>query len=165
MDQYESEKEFLCGTCYESVSLEEAIIMGDCGHGLCTECFQWYCEEKVRAGTSCSMTLCPVQPCGNLVSAMVFEKCLEKELWQKYKRFLISSFVEASYNAKWCPGKGCTMIVANKLGTPVEVQCSCGTRFCYGCLKAPHPPISCELVEKWLEVCEEERDIEAELNA
>ena len=121
MDQYESDKEFLCGTCYESVSLEEAVIMGDCGHGLCTECFQWYCEEKVRAGTSCSMTLCPIQPCGNLVPAIVFEKLLEKELWQKYKRFLISSFVEASYNAKWCPGRGCNMIVANKLGTSVEV--------------------------------------------
>lgn len=56
------------------------------------------------------------------------------------------------------------MIVANKLGTSVEVQCSCGTRFCYGCLKAPHQPISCELLEKWLEVCEEDKDIEEELN-
>ena len=85
-------------------------------------------------------------------------------MWQKYKKYLVSSFVEASYNAKWCPGRGCNMIVANKTGASIVCQCSCGTRFCYGCLKAPHPPISCELLEKWHEVCEDQRDEEAELN-
>ena len=65
------------------------------------------------------MALCPVQPCGNLVSSKTFEKLLDQEMWQKYKKYLVSSFVEASYNAKWCPGRGCNMIVANKTGASI----------------------------------------------
>ena len=77
------------------------------------------------------------------------------------------SFVDTSYNAKWCPGgMGCQMVCANKTGEAVTVQCSCGTRFCYGCLKAPHPPISCDLLEKWLENADDEtKDADAELTA
>ena len=69
LQKYEEDQEFFCDTCYESVKLDEACIMSDCGHGLCNECFKYYCEEKVRAGPSCVKALCPVQPCGNFVSS------------------------------------------------------------------------------------------------
>ena len=101
-----------------------------------------------------------------IVPARIFEQCLQKEQYEKYIRFLCKSFVDLSYNAKWCPGKGCAMICANKLGEPVEVECSCGTRFCYGCLEAPHPPINCDLLEKWIGKAEDQvKDVDAEMTA
>ena len=75
--------------------------------------------------------------------------------------------MDLSYNAKWCPGKGCPMVCALKSGEDCDVACLCGTRFCYGCLEAPHPPIGCELLGRWIEKTKttSSEDIEAEANA
>ena len=58
------------------------------------------------------------------------------------------------------------MVCALKSGEDCDVECLCGTRFCYGCLEAPHPPIGCELLGRWIEKTKttSSEDIDAEAN-
>ena len=78
----------------------------------------------------------------------------------------MKSFVELSYNAKNCIGAGCEYIIANKTDRDVDVECVCGAQFCFGCLEPPHPPIKCELLEKWNERTKDSKgELEAEMNA
>ena len=124
--------------------------MDDCGHMLCTDCFPMYAQSKVM-GADGVYALCPDQKCAMIVPPALFKKVLSEEEYEKYESFLLKSFVELSYNAKYCPGAGCQFIAANKTNREVDVECVCGTMFCFGCMQSPHPPINCELLDKWIQ--------------
>ena len=53
------ETEFTCEVCYDDVSTDDQVMMEDCGHRLCTECFAGYCEAKVIAGPDAVQATCP----------------------------------------------------------------------------------------------------------
>ena len=110
--------------------------------------------------------LCPDNKCNLLVPPDVWKKCLAEEEYARYEQFLLKSFVDLSFNAKSCPGAGCQYVVANKTDKEVDVECLCGFKFCFSCLEPPHPPISCDLLEKWQARMKNNKgDIEAEMNA
>ena len=81
-------------------------MMEDCGHMLCTDCFPGYVESKI-INADCVYALCPDNKCNMIVSADLFKKLLSEEDYARYEQFLVKSFVDLSYNAKYCPGKGC----------------------------------------------------------
>ena len=86
-----------------------------------------------------------------IIPSRIFKNLVDEEKYARYEDFLVKSFVDLSYNAKWCPGTDCEMIVANKIGKDIDVECMCRTKFCYGCLETPHAPIGCDLFEKWIQ--------------
>ena len=94
-------------------------------------------------------TVCPDAKCQNIVSEEIFKKVLSKEEFAKYMKFIMESFVTLSKNSIWCPGKGCGQVCNSKLGEAVDIHCTCGISFCYGCRKSAHAPISCSLLAKW----------------
>ena len=67
----------------------------------------------------------------------------------KYKQYFTNSFIDLNKNIKWCPGKDCGMVCESKLGEVVDIQCTCGTSFCFGCNKQAHTPMACEQIEVW----------------
>ena len=100
---------------------------------LCTDCFPMYAEEKVIGADGVYAT-CPDSKCGLMIPPQTWKKLLSQELFEKYESFILKTFVELSYNAKYCPGKGCQYIVTNKTNKDVDVDCLCGTQFCFGCM-------------------------------
>ena len=91
--------------------------MEDCGHMLCTDCFPAYVQSKV-VGADCVYASCPDQRCGMIVPQEIFKRVLSDADYARYEQFLVKSFVEKSYNAKNCPGKGCAFVAANKTNSP-----------------------------------------------
>ena len=106
--------------------------MEHCGHMLCTDCFPAYCQDKI-VGSDGVYALCPDQKCNLIITPAIFKKCLTEEEFGRYEQFLLKSFVDLSYNAKYCPGNDCKYIVANKTDRDVDVECLCGFQFCFGC--------------------------------
>ena len=75
---------FLCEVCYCDCDMEtECIMMEDCGHMLCTDCFPPYAQEKVM-GSDGVYALCPDQNCNLLVTPKVFKKCLSEADFKRY---------------------------------------------------------------------------------
>ena len=140
--------------------------MEDCGHLLCTDCFPMYCQQAVE-GADGVYAVCPDKHCKLIIPPLVFKKCLTEEEYVRYEQFLLKSYVELNFKAKYCPGAGCKYIAANKAGRDaVDVECLCGVVFCFGCMQPPHPPINCDLLEKWSERMKNKKgDLEAEMNA
>lgn len=143
--------ETLCPSCYES-EIEEWSYVAECGHYLCNECFTYYLETKVNAGSSCLKTPCPDQQCRVLVSQALFKQLLEKELYRKYEGFSVSEFVEAQERLlKYCQGPGCESFIEKKTSHAIrDVQCTeCETEFCFQCGNEAHTPIDCRLLQQW----------------
>ena len=166
LEEASQKTEFLCEVCYCDCDMNtECIMMPDCGHMLCTDCFPAYAQEKVM-GADGVYARCPDKGCNLTVPPKIFKKILSDEDYSRYQQFIVKAFVELSYNAKNCIGAGCEYIIANKTDRDVDVECVCGAQFCFGCLEPPHPPIKCELLEKWNERTKDSKgELEAEMNA
>ena len=143
-------KEYECGSCYEGgLKKEEMAFMEQCGHSLCKECFGFYLQTKVDAGTEVVQTQCPHQECRLLVSPKLFREFLEPAYVPRYDKFLIKCFVDLSAAAKWCPGNDCDLAYEKITGESVDIVCKCGGKFCIGCDLGPHAPMSCEALIEW----------------
>ncbi len=59
MTQNKPDTEVTCEVCYYDVELKDMVQMTDCGHMLCEDCFQAYCQSKVLAGADAVYALCP----------------------------------------------------------------------------------------------------------
>ena len=140
--------------------------MKDCHHMLCTDCFPIYLSSKVTS-VDCAYATCPDKNCGLFIPPETYKAVLSAADYQRYEKFLVQSYVDKSYNAKYCVGKNCDKIIANKTAQRnISVECPCGAQFCFECGEVPHPPIDCELLEKWNKRTKSSKgDIEAEMNA
>ena len=76
-ERNKAESEFTCEVCYDDVKIEDQVMMEDCGHRLCTECFQGYCESKVAAGPDAVQATCPDQKCKMIVPTRIFKQLLD----------------------------------------------------------------------------------------
>ena len=145
-------EEILCEVCFCDVPLAEFVFIEDCGHGLCTECYAGYLESKVGDGPECVLTVCPNHTCNMIVPERLFKQLLPEERYQRYRSFLLKSFVDLSTQAKWCPGRDCQMAVEYKHSMQVDLTCdSCSKAFCFFCTRDAHLPIDCESLATWLD--------------
>ena len=141
----------MCDCCYCDYDRKEAVLLEDCGHVLCDECYGAYLDSKVQAGPDCVFAVCPDMECNLVVPERIFKKLLTKEKFERYKFFVLKSFVDFSKKTKWCPGRNCQMACESKYGEPIDVDCTCGTSFCFSCTKSAHKPMDCDLLQKWLD--------------
>ena len=49
-----------------------------------------------------------------IVPERLFRDLVDIELYNRYKDFLVKSFVDLSRQAKWCPGRDCATAVEYK---------------------------------------------------
>ncbi|PIA51201.1 hypothetical protein AQUCO_01100203v1 [Aquilegia coerulea] len=72
-------------------------------------------------------------------------------LKEKYARYLLRSYIEASRKSKWCPAPGCGYAVDFVLGSgSYDVSCKCTHSFCWNCTEEVHHPVECDIVAKWI---------------
>lgn len=146
----EGTDDILCPVCFCDYPPNEFIFMPDCGHGLCNYCFPGYLQSKVGDGVESVLSVCPDAKCNMIVPERLFQQLCEPASYNRYKEFLSKSFVDLSKQAKWCPGRDCSMAVEYKAALTVDVTCSsCSKAFCFSCTKDAHMPMSCDGLTTW----------------
>jgi ariadne-1 len=125
-----------------------------CRHQHCLTCWQSYVELNIVHSGCGQAIYCP----SRCIQVIDDEQILiflsnNKNLRERYQRFLVEAFVETNRLTHWCPGNGCTNIVKMKSYTPnctQLIECDmCNTKFCFKCLKQWHEPLQCSVLEKW----------------
>ena len=131
--------------------MKDIVQIPDCGHFACSDCFKDYINSKIDAGADSVHTACVGggEICGNYMPEEVFKKYLTEENYVKYKHYLVTSFCHLCPTIKYCPKEGCGKAAENPTGDLIEIHCDCDTRYCFGCGRDPHFPISCVLLQDW----------------
>ena len=66
----------MCPCCYDDLDVTKAVMMEDCGHYLCEECFRYHCQEKLKQGPNVVQAACPEASCRAIVSKQTFQELL-----------------------------------------------------------------------------------------
>ena len=116
-----------------------------CGHQFCRECWRFFIEEKVQAGSTESLAI-PCQqdgcnmkvPHSTIVRLFNEKNSIDEELLlKKYLRWHCKSFTDDNKSVKWCPyTKDCQYAVERIDATDLSdsvVNCQCGNSFCFKC--------------------------------
>lgn len=120
-----------------------------CGHYASNEGWRGYLEEQV-SNKGCLQLLCPVCNTERVRRRMFRNHCDTSKL-QRYDKFLLNAFIEATPAIKYCPNNACSSIVFGQVpDKSSSVVCTCGYVYCFGCLNDVHRPVSCRLAREWL---------------
>lgn len=83
----------------------------------------------------------------------------DSNLAKKFERFLLESYIEDNGKVKWCPSvPHCGNALRSEDDDLCEVECTCGLKFCFGCLSEAHSPCSCKMWELWSKKCKDESE-------
>ena len=63
-----------------------------------------------------------------LVSRAAVRKLAPSEIYEKYCKFLMRSFVDDNEKVKWCPATDCSNAVTIDMVKNLTVSCKCGYR-------------------------------------
>jgi len=148
-----------CEVCCEEYDPDKEVIsIQECGHSLCINCYTEYLETKLQDGPNCIEATCSNMTCKLILPDAIWRRALSFEKFKRYQDFLFKSFVEISKRAKWCPGKGCNMVVELKdnfdmsNSKMIDVHChGCNHVFCFECTESGHQPLDCESNKMWRE--------------
>lgn len=123
-----------------------------CCHMFCFECWQDYLKFKMEDLLTCINSTCPQKGCNLVIPESVFLKFLHRDekLKNDYNKALLKNFTDFNSDIKWCPSPDCGICVRVPGHMMKEIECECGTNFCFGCGKEGHRPCDCEMVERWL---------------
>lgn len=154
---------FVCDICCEEGEGLESFAI-KCGHRYCVDCYRHYLSQKIREEGEAARIQCPADGCNLIIDARSLDLLLTTELTERYHELLNRTYVEDKEILKWCPAPDCE----NAIECPVKkkdldrlvptVACSCGHRFCFGCILNDHQPAPCELVKKWLKKCADDSE-------
>jgi ariadne-1 len=147
-----------CSICYLPYKISEMKCLY-CEHNFCVDCWKQYLHVKINDGYVRVIT-CPARDCDLQLDEDVVESILcgheNKEVLKKYHRLIAQSYIEDNKNMRWCPGKGCDKAVRVKLLKEKEINCDCGTKFCFGCGSLPHAPADCRMYKEFITKCQME---------
>ena len=83
------------------------------------------------------------------VTQASWEALAEKSALQKYRQFVLRSFVPLTGNVAWCPNPKCTRALRYRAAEMTDITCQCGMRFCVSCDAQAHSPATCEEYTQW----------------
>lgn len=132
-----------------------------CKHVFCNLCWGEYLNVKINDNDLVGLH-CMAPNCHQVLSDILIQRLVSKEMWSKYARFQASTFVDTNPDMKWCPAPACGNAV-HKSQTEFEgknevARCTCGFKFCFKCMKDAHTPVDCETVIKWEKKCNDDAE-------
>ncbi|XP_042007095.1 probable E3 ubiquitin-protein ligase ARI8 [Salvia splendens] len=143
-------KEVSCGICFERYTINKLRTLA-CSHLFCDTCWKAYISTSINDGPGCLVLRCPEPCCGAALGQDMIDKLASHEDKEKYRRYLLRSYVEDSRKIKWCPAPGCDSAVEYVVGSgSYDVTCNCSYSFCWNCAEEAHRPVDCETVAKWV---------------
>lgn len=138
-----------CPVCLADVEAS-AMHALRCGHAVCADCWRGYLHSQAEDGKAAIQAACPQHKCRLVVPKDFFRRFCDEERYQKYERWYVRSFVDDNPCLKWCPStSGCGYAIEYQGVDPIEICCSCGCHFCWGCLEEAHRPAHCRTVAQW----------------
>jgi ariadne-1 len=149
-----SRKKVTCMVCFEDFS-PRAISAMDCGHSFCNDCWTGYFVAALDSGKKqirCMEVKCPAICDEDVVQRLLRRR--DPAAAERLRDFLLRSYVDDNSAVKWCPSVphcGRAIRLAAAETEPLcEVECPCGTSFCFRCAATtPHSPCPCVMWERW----------------
>ena len=74
---------------------------------------------------------------------------------KKYIRLdkaIFKNFINRNEDLKQCPNPKCHYYSKSTMHSAREINCICGSTYCFKCSKDSHRPCSCEMFEKWVKL-------------
>ena len=142
-----------CISCYEQLEKGKTYSL-ECGHTFCIDCTKEYLWAKIGAFTDGIDTRCMQAGCNMKFKHSQFCDLLmdNQKVKELYWKQLCKQFTDNNKYVKWCPEPGCEYLF-QQIDASIqlnEVECRCGTVFCFKCERLSHSPCSCEDYESWL---------------
>lgn len=141
-----------CGICFEEYEYE-SMSSAACGHPFCGDCWRGYISAAINEGPACLMLRCPEPSCRAAVGPDLISGLVSQQEHDRYKHYLLRSYVEQQSKIKWCPAPDCKYAVKFDAfyGTrSYDVSCLCSHSYCWNCTEENHRPVDCETVRKWI---------------
>ncbi|KAM5564781.1 putative E3 ubiquitin-protein ligase ARI8 [Rosa sericea] len=141
----------ICGICFEVCSYG-SMYSAACGHRYCGECWRGYISTAIKDGPACLMLRCPEPPCRAAVGPDLISVLVSKQEYERYRHYLLRSYVEQQTKIKWCPAPDCKYAVRfdSYETRSYDVSCLCSYSYCWSCTEESHRPVDCETVRKWI---------------
>ena len=138
-----------CLTCFEEKN--DTFFSLICGHQFCGDCWLEYLKEKLKTPLGCLSVKCQQSGCTCIVPEAVYKKFIkDKSQLEKLDKAIFKNFINRNEDFKQCPNPKCHIYSKSSMHSAREIQCKCGTTYCFKCSKDTHRPCSCEMFEKWL---------------
>ncbi len=122
-----------------------------CGHPFSRASWARELAAAIGEGPAAALSkTCPHGGCKERVRPRMWRAYLPLELWQKYLREMLRSFVGDAPGKllSVCPG-ACGLVVIARTAAHGRVQCAAGHAFCFKCGAAPHDPVTCAVFREW----------------
>eukprot|EP01113_Clastostelium_recurvatum_P009537 TRINITY_DN1459_c0_g1_i1.p1 TRINITY_DN1459_c0_g1~~TRINITY_DN1459_c0_g1_i1.p1 ORF type:complete len:516 (-),score=173.31 TRINITY_DN1459_c0_g1_i1:106-1653(-) len=150
-----------CMICCEKYPQPDTYALS-CGHRYCKDCWKSYIQIKVVEGPAVVDATCPFPKCKVKVHEDAVQKLVSAEMLQKYRAYILKSFVDDNPQIKWCPAPGCEYAMrVERKDRKEAVLCRCGFQYCFNCNDADigdHMPCPCPQVDMWLQKASDESE-------
>ena len=139
-----------CLTCYEEKN--DTFFSLGCGHQFCGDCWTEYLKEKLKNPLGALSVKCQQIGCNCIVPEEVYKKFFanDKVILEKIDKAIFKNFINRNEDLKQCPNPKCHFYAKSRMHSAREINCICGTTYCFKCSKDTHRPCSCEMFEKWV---------------
>ena len=139
-----------CLICFEEKN--DNFFSLNCGHQFCPDCWTEYLKEKIKSPLSALQAKCPQNGCTCIVYEKIYKKFLKDfQSLSKLDKAIYKNFINRNADIRQCPNEQCKYYAkSSEHSFSQEVDCPCGTSYCFQCLKESHRPCTCELVNKFL---------------
>ena len=134
-----------CEVCYEEISEEDMKLNSiPCGHFFCNHCWFNYLKTLIIESKVDDIQ-CMNHGCKKIMTEEFILNHIheDKNLIEKYKRFIKRSQIIKDKNKKLCPNPNCESFL-EKSDLTKYVECENGHKYCFECLKPPHGSKSCD---------------------
>ena len=140
-----------CMICFNPKKNCKEYLALSCNHYFCGECWNYYLDDALKEVNTAMYTLCPQKGCNILVPESYFLKYIadNPKDSESFTKATIKNFIEANKVIKYCPTPNCAAFVHCESKSNKEINCICGTNFCFKCLREGHRPCTCDMVEIW----------------
>jgi hypothetical protein len=120
-----------------------------CRHTFCQSCWQEYLKSRVQNIDNVLFVTCPQKDCNIRIPESVFLSHFVMDGRALYilEMVIKKNFLENNSDIKSCLNCNTNVICQGKSNT--EIDCACGTTFCFKCLRDGHRPCPCDMVFKW----------------
>lgn len=110
-----------------------------------------FMDGSAQLGPGMVYQSCFSSGCNERVRPRMFKQYLSAEMYQKYRHYVLESFVSANPQCQWCPAPGCSFVSFYAGGGAKDIACKCGHEYCFSCIREAHKPCECDMVRRWEE--------------